>query len=47
MTVRVGINGLGRIGKGIVSAWVERNCEGVDIVLINHKNHAPPLPHLL
>ena len=47
MTVRVGINGLGRIGKGIVSAWVERNCEGIDIVMINDKTEASSFAHLL
>ncbi len=47
MTVRVGINGLGRIGKGIVSAWVERNFEGLDIVMINDKTEAASFAHLL
>jgi glyceraldehyde 3-phosphate dehydrogenase len=47
MAVRVGINGLGRIGKGIVSAWVERNFEGIDIVMINDKTEASSFAHLL
>ncbi|MBI2500029.1 MAG: type I glyceraldehyde-3-phosphate dehydrogenase, partial [Deltaproteobacteria bacterium] len=47
MTVRVGINGLGRIGKGIVSAWVERNFEGAEIVMINDKTEAAHFAHLL
>ena len=47
MSIRVGINGLGRIGKGIVSAWVERNCEGVEIVMINDKTEASSFAHLL
>jgi len=47
MAVRVGINGLGRIGKGIVSAWVERNFEGLDIVVINDKTEASSFAHLL
>ncbi len=47
MTVRIGINGLGRIGKGIVSAWVERNFEGFDIVMINDKTEAASFAHLL
>ncbi len=47
MTVRVGINGLGRIGKGILSAWVERNFEGMDIVLVNDKIEAASFAHLL
>lgn len=47
MSVRVGINGLGRIGKGIVSAWVERNFDNVDIVVINDKTEASSFAHLL
>ncbi len=45
--VRVGINGLGRIGKGIVSAWLERNFEDIEIVLINDKKEASSFAHLL
>ncbi|HSA60334.1 MAG TPA: type I glyceraldehyde-3-phosphate dehydrogenase [bacterium] len=47
MAVKVGINGLGRIGKGIVSAWVERNFDGFDIVVINDKTEASSFAHLL
>jgi glyceraldehyde 3-phosphate dehydrogenase len=47
MAVRVGINGLGRIGKGIVSAWVERNFDDIDIVMINDKTEASSFAHLL
>lgn len=47
MTVRVGINGLGRIGKGIVAAWVERNFEGIDIAMINDMVEPTSFPHLL
>ncbi len=47
MSVRVGINGLGRIGKGIVSAWVERNFDTFDIVVINDKTEASSFAHLL
>lgn len=46
-SIRVGINGLGRIGKGIVSAWAERNFEEVDIVMINDKTEASSFAHLL
>lgn len=35
MSIRVGINGLGRIGKGILSAWIERNFAGLEIVMAN------------
>lgn len=44
---RIGINGLGRIGKGIISAWVERNFEDIDIVMINDKTEASSFAHLL
>lgn len=47
MSVKVGINGLGRIGKGIVSAWIERNFEEIDIVMINDKTEASSFAHLL
>lgn len=47
MAIRIGINGLGRIGKCIVSAWVERNFEGVEIVMINDKTEAASFAHLL
>lgn len=47
MTLKVGINGLGRIGKGIVVAWVERNFQGLDIVMINDKTEASTFAHLL
>ena len=47
MAVKVGINGLGRIGKGIVSAWVERNFDNIDIVVINDKTEASSFAHLL
>jgi glyceraldehyde 3-phosphate dehydrogenase len=47
MSVRIGINGLGRIGKGIVSAWVERNFDNLDIVAINDKTEASSFAHLL
>jgi glyceraldehyde 3-phosphate dehydrogenase len=47
MAVKVGINGLGRIGKGIVSAWIERNFDNFDIVVINDKTEASSFAHLL
>ncbi len=38
---------MGRIGKGIVSAWVERNFDNFDIVVINDKTDASSFAHLL
>ncbi|PAB60248.1 type I glyceraldehyde-3-phosphate dehydrogenase [Anaeromicrobium sediminis] len=34
MSIKVGINGFGRIGKNVLRAWLERN-QGIDIVAIN------------
>ena len=45
--IKVGINGLGRIGKGIIAAWAERNFEDIDIVMINDKTEASSFAHLL
>ncbi len=47
MATRVGINGLGRIGKGIIAAWVKRHFEGIDIVMINDMIDPSAFPHLL
>ncbi len=44
---RIGINGLGRIGKGIIAAWAERNFDDIDIVMINDKTEASSFAHLL
>ncbi len=47
MAVRVGINGLGRIGKGIISAWISRNFEGLEIVAVNDMIEIGAMTHLL
>lgn len=47
MKTRVGINGLGRIGKGILRAWVEGSFDDFDIVMINDKIDPAGFAHLL
>src|SRR3989338_7500860 len=47
MSVKVGINGLGRIGKGIISAWIDRKFEGIEIVMINDVTDPSSYAHLL
>lgn len=47
MTVRVGINGLGRIGRCIVRAWAEYDRKDVEIVAINAPAPAARHGHLL
>ncbi|WP_370401216.1 type I glyceraldehyde-3-phosphate dehydrogenase [Sulfitobacter sp. JB4-11] len=47
MTLKLGINGFGRIGRMVVRALVERNLKGVEVIAIN--DLAPPqaMAHLL
>lgn len=47
MTVRIGINGFGRIGRGVMRALIENATPGVQVVAIN--DLAPPdhMAHLL
>ncbi|MCH8493561.1 MAG: type I glyceraldehyde-3-phosphate dehydrogenase [Idiomarina sp.] len=48
MTIRVAINGFGRIGKNIVRAWYERGmADDVEIVAINDLGDADVHAHLL
>src|SRR3989338_7360530 len=35
MVIRIGINGFGRIGKGIVRAWLQQAKKDLEIVMIN------------
>ena len=35
MAIRVGINGFGRIGQGVIRAWLKYYQKDIDIVLIN------------
>ncbi|WP_258240439.1 type I glyceraldehyde-3-phosphate dehydrogenase [Pseudidiomarina homiensis] len=48
MTIRVAINGFGRIGKNIVRAWLERKLDGqIQIVAINDLGDPNVHAHLL
>lgn len=48
MTIRVAINGFGRIGKNIVRAWLERELQSaIDIVAINDLGDPKVHAHLL
>lgn len=47
MSTAVGINGFGRIGRGVLRALVENNVNDMDIVAINDLSNAETLAHLL
>ncbi len=47
MTLKIAINGFGRIGRGVLRALIEQNAEDIQVVAIN--DLAPPenIAHLL
>lgn len=45
MTVRVGVNGFGRIGRGVIKLLIER--EGIELIAINSTREPDLLCHLL
>ncbi|MBU2942581.1 type I glyceraldehyde-3-phosphate dehydrogenase [Shimia thalassica] len=47
MTVKIGINGFGRIGRGVLRALIEQNTQDIDVVAINDLSSAETLAHLL
>ena len=47
MTVRIGINGFGRIGRGVLRALVESGAKDVEVVAINDLAPADTIAHLL
>src|SRR6185503_12602802 len=47
MSVKVGINGFGRIGRCILRALVERQVKDVEVVAINDLTDVKTLAHLL
>ncbi len=47
MTVKVGINGFGRIGRNVMRAALEKNTKEIEIVAINDLTNAEMLAHLL
>ncbi|MPW25928.1 type I glyceraldehyde-3-phosphate dehydrogenase [Alkalibaculum sp. M08DMB] len=47
MTIRVAINGFGRIGRNFLRILHEKNIEDVEVVLINHSKDLNLLAHLI
>ena len=47
MTVRVGINGFGRIGRNILRAIIENNRSDISVVAINDLGPVKTNAHLL
>src|SRR2546430_6388860 len=47
MTVRIGINGFGRIGRNFTRAVLKRPDSGVELVAVNDLSDAGVLAHLL
>jgi len=47
MTVRVGINGFGRIGRNILRSWLQSGRTDVEFVAVNDLTDAATLAHLL
>lgn len=47
MSVKVGINGLGRIGKGVIRAWLESETKDFEIVMANDLMDAKTAAHIL
>ena len=47
MTLRVGINGFGRIGRNVLRAIIESQREDIKVVAINNKSSIQVCAHLL
>jgi glyceraldehyde 3-phosphate dehydrogenase len=47
MRVRVGINGMGRIGRAVLRSIVERHEPGFEVVAINDLAPTATIAHLL
>ncbi len=47
MVVRLGINGLGRIGESVVRAFIEHRMEGVEVAAVNARRSDDDLVHSL
>ena len=47
MSVKVGINGLGRIGKGVLRAWLDSGRKEIEIVMINDLMESSEAAHIL
>ncbi|MGJ8547546.1 MAG: type I glyceraldehyde-3-phosphate dehydrogenase [Sulfitobacter sp.] len=47
MTIKIAINGFGRIGRGVLRALLEQNASDIEVVAINDLAPAATLAHLL
>ena len=47
MTLRIAINGFGRIGRGVLRALIEQNAQDIEVVAINDLAPAETIAHLL
>ena len=47
MTLKIAINGFGRIGRGVLRAMVETGCSDIEVVAINDLAPAENIAHLL
>ena len=47
MTLRVGINGFGRIGRQTVRAWYAEHRDDIDVVAVNELEPTDLQAHLL
>jgi glyceraldehyde 3-phosphate dehydrogenase (phosphorylating) len=47
VTIKIGINGFGRIGRGLVRAWVENDIKDMEIVAVNDLASIKGLANLL
>jgi glyceraldehyde 3-phosphate dehydrogenase len=47
MTIKIAINGFGRIGRGVLRALIERSGDDIEVVAINDLAPTPTIAHLL
>ena len=47
MTLRVGINGFGRIGRNVLRAIIESKRKDIEVVAINNRSSLKVCAHLL
>ncbi len=47
MTIRVGINGFGRIGRNVIRAWTAMGVDEIEFVAVNDLTDSATLAHLL
>lgn len=47
MTVKIGITGLGRIGRCVIRSWIESGRDDVEVVAVNYRQNTPEKVHLL